>query len=168
MPALHPQALWPLPHPYSQGLGCCAQGQLWWPCNLGAVGGERGKLWGKAGSSIVIIFHPSFISAATFSLRSLLEVVLCPAMIFADPSPGPLTWLFYLPDLPGFVARGFSGNDRASVGSDSHHQTCSIFILGYCGTVPWSVRMLTCLACVHPQLLPPLHVFSSLLLLLKK
>lgn len=119
-------------HPCSQGLGCLSSRPAvvaLWPggCWMGR---------GQAGSSTVIIFHPSFVSGTTFSLRSLLEAVLCPVMILADPKPGPLTWLLAQSDLLGFVTRGFSGNHRTSVSPDSHHQTCLILFFGYCGTVP--------------------------------
>lgn len=125
------------------------------------AGWERAEL----GAALSWSFTP-FVSGATFSLRSLHVVVLCSDMILANLSPGPLTWLLALPDSPGFVTRGLSGNHRTAVGPDSHHQTGLIFFFGYCGTVLWSAGMVTCVACVHPQLLPPLNVLSSPLLLL--
>lgn len=77
-----------------------------------------------------MVFHLSCVSGATFSLRSLLVVVVCPPVIHVDPNPGPLTYLLALSDLPGFVTRGFFGNHRTGVGPDSPHQTCSIFDFG--------------------------------------
>lgn len=81
-----------------------------------------------------MIFHLSFVSGATFSLRSLFVVVMWPPMICADPNPGPLTCFLGSSDLPGFVTRGFSGNHRTAVGPDSSHQTCFSFLrtVGLC------------------------------------
>ena len=40
----------------------------------------------------------------------------------------------------------------------------TVVLVRCCGTVPWSVRALSCLCCSHPRLLAPLSLWNSLIL----
>lgn len=170
MPGVHPDSWCRVPP--LQGLGCSKPALIWCsPVTWEQSAEKRTKWWGRSGRSLVVVFHPSFGSGDTFRLKSLLLV-----LTWGGPAPShepcwswpwttdSVSW-FHLSCLD-VLLQAFLAITGLSVGSDSHHQTCSFFLFGYCGDEPWSARTLFYLAWIHPHLLSPWHLLSSLLLLL--
>lgn len=169
---MNPQALQLVP-PTPRGLAAHAQSQLWhgtavWPgsnwlrkeLNCEAELGEA-LSWSYT--------HPLAQETQTCLLSSgpcpwsLLEVCLCPAMNLLILTLNHLLDFLASPGLPGFVA---SGNHR-TVGWPWFP---SLDLLDSLVWVLWGCAQVSkdtaCVSGVHPQLLAPWHVLSSLLLLL--